>query len=130
MAEYDNSNSGALWPTGENKLIRQGKVDIDGSEVELAVTHVTTKTGKTIFEVFQKVGVVFANDRKDSENHPDMKGSLTHDGSEYWVAGWKKESKNGLKFTSVSFSPKEQQDAPDRQQAEQPPEELDEEIPF
>ena len=53
-------------------------------------------------------GVLFKNDRKQSNNHPDYKGNLNVDGKEYWLDAWVKESKAGNKFFSVSINPKEQ----------------------
>lgn len=52
-------------------------------------------------------GVLFVNDRKQSDRHPDYKGSAEVDGVEYWVSGWKKQSRNGGVFLSLSFQPKE-----------------------
>lgn len=50
-------------------------------------------------------GVLFKNDRKVNENHPDYKGSIMVDGAEYWLAGWIKEGKTG-KFLSLSVTSK------------------------
>lgn len=59
-------------------------------------------------------GVLFKNDRKESERHPDLKGNATINGVEYWVSAWKKEStKDGSKFYSLSFQPKDAKPAND-----------------
>ncbi len=54
-------------------------------------------------------GVLFRNDRKETDKHPDSKGSCEIDGVQYWIAGWKKEGKNGpmlsLKFTMKDEQP-------------------------
>lgn len=53
-------------------------------------------------------GSLFINDRKESDRHPDFKGSAEVDGVEYWVSMWKKVSKDGSrKYFSLSFQPKE-----------------------
>jgi len=52
-------------------------------------------------------GVLFRNDKKETEKHPDMTGSLDVDGVEYYLSGWTKTSKQGKKFLSVSVSPKQ-----------------------
>ena len=53
-------------------------------------------------------GVLFKNDRKDSEKHPDYKGNINVGGVEYWLSAWIKESAKG-KFMSLSIQPKEEQ---------------------
>lgn len=52
-------------------------------------------------------GVLFRNEKKETEKHPDMTGSLDVDGVEYYLSGWTKTSKQGKKFLSVSVSPKQ-----------------------
>lgn len=60
-------------------------------------------------------GVLFKNDKKLNDNHPDYKGSITVDGIEYWISSWIKNGKNG-KFMGLAVTPKEQQG----QQAKKP----------
>jgi hypothetical protein len=52
-------------------------------------------------------GVLFKNDRKESERHPDYKGSVNVGGQEFWLSAWIKEGRSG-KFMSLSVQPKEQ----------------------
>jgi uncharacterized protein (DUF736 family) len=59
-------------------------------------------------------GVLFKNDRKEQDNHPDYKGSINVDGVEFWLSAWIKQGDKG-KFMSLSIKPKEQ-----RQQQEPP----------
>lgn len=55
-------------------------------------------------------GVLFKNDRKETERHPDYTGTWTDDnGIEHWFSAWVKESKSGTKFLSVSARPKQDQ---------------------
>ena len=51
-------------------------------------------------------GVLFKNDRKEKDTHPDYKGSINADGVEYWISAWMKEGAKG-KFMSFSLTPKE-----------------------
>jgi len=38
-------------------------------------------------------GVLFKNDKKLSDNHPDYKGSITVGGVEYWISSWIKQGR-------------------------------------
>ena len=51
-------------------------------------------------------GVLFKNDKKESEKHPDYKGNITVGGQDYWLSAWIKEGKSG-KFMGLALSPKE-----------------------
>ena len=33
-------------------------------------------------------GVLFKNDKKETEKHPDYKGNIMVDGNEYWLSAW------------------------------------------
>lgn len=63
-------------------------------------------------------GILFKNDRKESANHPDYRGNINVNGTEFWLSAWIKEGQKG-KFMSLSVQPKEQQ-APQRQPTTQP----------
>lgn len=65
-------------------------------------------------------GVLFKNDRKEQDNHPDYKGSINVGGTEFWLSAWIKEGQKG-KFMSLSIKPKEQQQQQPRQPARRPP---------
>lgn len=52
-------------------------------------------------------GSLFDNDKKEKETHPDFTGSINVDGKEYWLNGWKKTSKAGKRFFSLSVKPKD-----------------------
>lgn len=71
-------------------------------------------------------GVLFRNDRKEQEKHPDRKGSALIAGVEYWVAGWLKEGKNG-QFLSLAFTPKDEKKPPEKPKAKRND---DEDLPF
>ena len=55
-------------------------------------------------------GLLSRNDRKESEKHPDFKGSINVAGVDYWLSAWVKERKDGTgKFFSLSVQPKDAQ---------------------
>ena len=51
--------------------------------------------------------VLFKNEKKTSDKHPNMTGTLDVNGIEYWISAWTKEGKNG-KFISGSIKLKEE----------------------
>ena len=108
MAEYDNTNRGALYNANEDlKIIKNGKANIGGKDDQfLMVTH-KTHNGKTFMELWRNIGLVYVNDKKSKDSQPDMTGNATTDGVEYRVAGWKKESKNGNPYTGIVFTEKD-----------------------
>jgi uncharacterized protein (DUF736 family) len=57
-------------------------------------------------------GVLFPNDKKGNEKRPDLTGDLNVDGVEYKLSAWKKASKSGNNFLSISVQLKEGQQPP------------------
>ncbi|CAL62441.1 Conserved hypothetical protein [Herminiimonas arsenicoxydans] len=51
-------------------------------------------------------GVLFINDRKQGDKHPDYKGSINVGGKEFWLSAWMKTGAKG-EFISLSIEPKE-----------------------
>jgi uncharacterized protein (DUF736 family) len=53
-------------------------------------------------------GALFKNAKKDSDKHPDYKGSINVGGVEYWLSSWLRVSKQGEKYLSLSVEPKDE----------------------
>jgi len=68
-------------------------------------------------------GALFRNDDKQSDKHPDYRGPINVNGAEYWISGWLKTSKKGVKFMSLAVTPKDEA-------AEGKKPELNDSIPF
>lgn len=80
-------------------------------------------------------GLLKRNDRKEKDSHPDYRGTINIDGTDYWLSGWIKVGREGTKlagqkFFSLSVTPMEDQQqprggnrpaAPSRQQARHQP---------
>jgi len=75
-------------------------------------------------------GVLFSNDKREKESHPNYKGNIMVDGKSYWISGWIKEGKNG-KFMGLAVSPKEEQAAqPAKAKPKSGFDDMDSDIPF
>ena len=96
------------------------------------------------YEMNDNSGSLFANDKRESDRHPNAKGSALIDGVEYWVSAWTKTAKSGQRYQSLAFQRKDQQQrdnggwsgrAPDGSRGGPPDsggyaDDLDDEIPF
>ena len=49
-------------------------------------------------------GILFQEQDKKTDKSPDYTGKLNVEGKEYRLAGWKRQSKNGKPFLSLSIS--------------------------
>ena len=65
------------------------------------------------FEQKENTGAIFINERKQQPNHPDYTGTINVFGETFQLAGWKKESKNGKKYLSLSISRKQERETRD-----------------
>ena len=55
------------------------------------------------FEEKPNTGVLFPNNRKEKDSHPDYRGKANYKGIEFEIAGWKKTSQNGQPRISLSL---------------------------
>jgi uncharacterized protein (DUF736 family) len=59
------------------------------------------------YEQRDNSGSLFKNERKETDNHPDYNGSALIDGTAYWMSAWLNESRDGKKYMSFKFKPKD-----------------------
>lgn len=106
MAEYDNTDKGAAFkPFETQRLILQGKINDEGNERKVVLIKDATKSGTQVIEVFEKVGTLFVNEKRESENAPDYTGPLNGVNKERRLAAWKR-SKDGNPYMTFAISDK------------------------
>ena len=52
-------------------------------------------------------GSLFRNDRKESDSHPDYKGSALINGVDHWLDAWINKDRNGNSYMSLKLKPKD-----------------------
>ncbi len=87
-------------------------------------------------------GVLFENERKQEDKHPDRQGTITIAGVQYRLSGWIKTSQGGKRYLSLAASPmndrgaarapQQQRSAPDpeRMRRPEPQAETEDRMPF
>tara|TARA_R100000329_G_C7539860_1_gene190565 strand:- start:62 stop:454 length:393 start_codon:yes stop_codon:yes gene_type:complete len=101
MSQYENS--GNLFPASNMKIVRHGKLDVEGADQEVIISQVTTKNNKTVFEVYRKIGAMFIN--TDDEQDYDASGKIETEHGEYMMWSRKRTDKNNNPFTRASIAP-------------------------
>lgn len=56
-------------------------------------------------------GTLGKNLRKEKDSHPSHSGQCVIDGKSYWISAWVKDRREGSKFFSLAFKPKDEQRA-------------------
>jgi len=52
-------------------------------------------------------GALFKNTKKESDRHPDYRGSVNAGGKDYWLSAWLKTSQRGTTYMSLALTEKE-----------------------
>lgn len=60
-------------------------------------------------KIYDNSGALFTNDKKLKDTHPDLNGKITINGREFFLSAWKKTSKDGKGFLSLSIKPADEQ---------------------
>jgi hypothetical protein len=136
---YEDNNEGALFaPRADERVIRSGRVTIDGQKRGLMIVQKKLPDGNTVYEVFQSVGKIDTQEVEEGSSKPAIKGWLDSELGGWWLSGWKNRSQAGNDYTKVKFEPKPPRDAnvarpplEDGSREQRPPSsDFDDEIPF
>jgi len=55
-------------------------------------------------------GQFWGNDKKETDKHPDFKGSINVEGTEYWLSAWKRKPGAHAKAPAISISIQKKED--------------------
>ena len=104
MTQYDNTNSGALFELNEEapKVVRQGKINIDGYDRRVMAINRKNAQGEDVMVLVQEIGTLKPNP-SENEKAPNAKGiiEVNAPSKNMSIAVWKRESANGKKYLSV-----------------------------
>jgi hypothetical protein len=78
---------------------------------------------------YDNSGIVYVNERKEKDSHPDRTGYCTIGGVEYWISGWLKKGDKGP-FLSLAFKRKETKEDKPRRQDRGRAEDIESDIPW
>tara|TARA_Y100000114_G_scaffold43691_1_gene39186 strand:- start:2501 stop:2884 length:384 start_codon:yes stop_codon:yes gene_type:complete len=110
MSEYNNENTGvAFQPYEDQKLVGQGKLNINGNENSCVYIKGITKKGDTILRIYQQVGILFQN-VNENVKAPQWSGTIHQTntiGDEKKIAAWKKSSEKTPSYLSLLVTEKE-----------------------
>lgn len=56
------------------------------------------------YEQKDMTGSLFPNDKSDNQSRPDMRGTVTIDGTKYSLSAWNNTSKGGKDYMSIKVS--------------------------
>ena len=105
----DRLNKGRLYGT-EQKILRQGSVNVNGGDESFIITERVGKEGKLIRELYCKVGFINPNTKKrEGKQDPDYLGNFKFNTFDFKMAGWKSKDRNEKEYVSVKVQFNEEQ---------------------
>ncbi len=82
------------------------------------------------YEQKELTGSLFKNDRKESDTHPDYKGSALINGVSHWLDAWINTAGDGSKYMSLKLKPKDAREPQSRPQPAAFDDDLSDSVPF
>jgi len=78
MSNYDNTNKIALFePRGQESVTRAGRINVNGVELKSVVVDAVTAKGKTVSEVYVKIGAIFPTKSDNEKAPPYLAGNIS-----------------------------------------------------
>ncbi len=114
----EKEKSGALFIDKNAQILRKGSVlwkknteqNNKDEKRYFSIVESENNLGEKKLELAMSVGLVFVNNNKFSDDSPDISGNVTIDNVSYKFYGRKKETKDGLPFTTMQLVETESMD--------------------
>jgi len=103
--KYDDEGRGYLWHENDAVIDRKGSWTLDGKKEYGAIVKSFNAQGEPKYEAMVSIGLLHINSDKKSDKSPDIGGKVTWNKKTYKFGGWARESEKGQPFTSVGFTP-------------------------
>jgi hypothetical protein len=87
-----------LWGTPQTPVLRDRHVEVGDAKMNTQAPR-------------DNAGALFRNTKKTTPQHADYNGSIVVAGTEFWINGWIKEAKTGMKYMSLAVKPKPEETA-------------------
>jgi hypothetical protein len=87
-----------------------GAISFRGATQRQSNQEATDMQTKAVFDNSNS-GVLFKNDNKQSDKHADYRGEVNAAGVDYWLDGYVRTSKKGVKFIAFRLKPKQREAA-------------------
>ncbi len=110
MAEYNNTNKGALFNAYNCKIKGQGSISIGQTPSDYVLVEEQTKHGQTFYNLYVKSAKIYKNENKRNDDDADMNGVIESHIGEFRIWLREKTSKNGNEFISCSVAPKKEKE--------------------
>lgn len=120
--KYDDEGRGYLWHENDAVIDRKGSWTLEGRKEYGAIVKSYNAQGEVKYEAMVSIGLLHINADKKNDKSPDISGKVTWNNKIYKFGGWARESESGSPFTSVGFTPiDEETGKPQYTQEEKPP---------
>tara|TARA_R110000868_G_scaffold12996_2_gene61185 strand:+ start:1971 stop:2393 length:423 start_codon:yes stop_codon:yes gene_type:complete len=109
--EYEmKEGQGSLWHETNCKVLRKGKIKIEGEERYASILEYTHNDGTKKYELVFSAGLLNLNAPEDKrkETSPDIGGAITFNNIKYKFGGWRNSNDSGAEWTGVRLTPKEE----------------------
>lgn len=108
-----NEGQGSLWHEKDVKVVRKGKIKIEGTDRYASILEYTNpNTNEKKYELSISGGLLHlvAQEDKQNDKSPDMYGNITFNNTTYKAAFWRNVRDTGQEWTGVQLQVREDEE--------------------